>query len=370
MKTDRLKTLGESEIEALATGAWILGTGGGGDPYHNLLNVRRLYREGHRVSLIDPLDLDDDDLVAVVSFQGAPLVGAERLPDPVYATKAVTVMEDFLGRKFDAVMSAEIGGSNGLQPMLPAALLGIPVVDADTMGRAFPDVSKTCFAVMDLTPYPLSVVDIRDNSVIIPHGADWFWMERISRKVTTEFGSASATCKAPRSGREVKDHGILNTVTQAIRIGKRVRDARRRHEDPIAALIEGEGGALLFRGKVHDIDRRTTEGFLRGRARIAGLEDDAGHQLSLEFQNEFSVATLDGEVLITVPELICVLDSVSGEAIGTETLRYGQRVTVIAFPAPPIFLTEKGLYHTGPRAFGFDIPFKRYFADSAPAAPR
>ena len=27
------------------------------------------------------------------------------------------------------------------------------------------------------------------------------------------------------------------------------------------------------------------------------------------------------------PDLICVLDTVSGDAIGTETLRYGQRVT-------------------------------------------
>ena len=36
-------TLQISDIEALALGAWILGTGGGGDPYHKLLNMRELY---------------------------------------------------------------------------------------------------------------------------------------------------------------------------------------------------------------------------------------------------------------------------------------------------------------------------------------
>ena len=59
------------EIEALAVGAWVLGTGGGGSPYLGLLNMRRLYAEGHRVSLMDPDELADDDMVAVVSNMGA-----------------------------------------------------------------------------------------------------------------------------------------------------------------------------------------------------------------------------------------------------------------------------------------------------------
>ena len=54
------------DIEALAVGAWILGTGGGGSPYLGLLNMRRLYADGHRISLMSPLDLADDDWVAIV----------------------------------------------------------------------------------------------------------------------------------------------------------------------------------------------------------------------------------------------------------------------------------------------------------------
>ena len=40
------------DIESLAVGAWILGTGGGGSPYLGLLNLRRLYAEGYRVQWI------------------------------------------------------------------------------------------------------------------------------------------------------------------------------------------------------------------------------------------------------------------------------------------------------------------------------
>ena len=62
-----------------------------------------------------------------------------------------------------------------------------------------------------------------------------------------------------------------------------------------------------------------------------------------------------------MPDLICLLDSVSGEAIGTETLRYGQRVSVVALPSPEVFLSPKGLAHVGPRAFGFDLDFVSLF---------
>ena len=108
--------------------------------------------------------------------------------------------------------------------------------------------------------------------------------------------------------------------------------------------------------------RRATEGFLRGVARFDGLDDFRGSRLTINFQNEWIVAWRDERPLAMSPDLICVLDSVSGEAVGSETIRYGQRVTVIALPPPPIFLTPKGLEHVGPRAFGYDLDFKSVFA--------
>jgi DUF917 family protein len=350
------------EISSLAIGAWILGAGGGGNPYHSFLNLRELYRSGKRVPLLDPLELEDDDWVAVVSSMGAPLVGEERLQDPEVAAKPVKMMAAYLGVSFRGIMSVEIGGSNALQPFLAAAVLELPVIDADAMGRAFPEAQMTSFAIGGLRPFPLTLADVRDNEVIVARAASWKWMERLSRKACVEVGSTAATCKAPRTGKEVKEWGILHTTTKAIRIGQIVRDARRRKADPIGALLEAEGGKSLFRGKVKDVKRRTTEGFLRGFAEIEGLDSDRGHLFRLEFQNEFAIGALDGEVQATVPEILTVLDSVSGEAVGTETLRYGQRVTVAVLPAPPLLTTERGLSLVGPRAFGYDLDHRSVFA--------
>src|SRR5436853_539520 len=289
-----LRPVSAAEIESLAIGAWILGTGGGGSPYLALLNMRKLYREGVSVSLLDPMDLPD--------------------------------------------------------------------VDADCMGRAFPEAQMTSFAIHDLTMYPLTLADVRDNAVVVARAASWKWMERLSRKACVEVGSIASTCKAPRTGKEVKECGILYSTTKAIRLGETVQSARRRHHDPVQAVIEAERGQLVFRGKIRDVARRTTEGFLRGTAKLDGLDDFRGAGFELAFQNEFAVGWLDGEPRVMTPDLICVLDNVSGDAIGTETLRYGQRVSVIALPAPPVLLTPKGLEHVGPRAFGYDLEFKSLFA--------
>src|SRR5207245_2136223 len=245
-----LRPVSAAEIESLAIGAWILGTGGGGSPYLALLNMRKLYREGAAVSLLDPMDLADDARVAVVSNMGAPLAGRGRLTVPHHIARA----------------------------------------------------------------------------------ASWKWMERLSRKACVEVGSIASTCKAPRTGKEVKECGILYSTTKAIRLGETVQSARRRHRDPVQAVIEAEQGQLVFRGKIRDVARRTTEGFLRGTAKLDGLDDFRGAGFELAFQNEFAVGWLDGEPRVMTPDLICVLDSVSGDAVGPETLRYGQRVSVIALP--------------------------------------
>jgi len=362
---DACRDIAPHELDALATGAWILGTGGGGNPYQGYLNMRRLYAEGRRVRLMDPRNLADDDLVAVVSTQGAPLVGQERLKDPEVCARPVRLMERYLGHRFRAVMSVEVGGSNAFQPLLVAAVTGLPVVDADAMGRAFPEAQMTSFAAHGLTMYPLTLADIRDNEVIVARAESPKWMERLSRTVCVEVGSVAATCKAPRTGREVKDCAILHTISKAIALGQAVETARRTHADPVAAVLAAEGGIELFRGKVHDVARRTTAGFLRGSARLEGLDGDTGSQFTLEFQNEYIIGRQDDVVRVTAPDLICLLDSESGEAIGTESLRYGQRATVIALPAPPVLLTPAGLELVGPRAFGYDIDFQSLFPPGA-----
>jgi len=130
----------------------------------------------------------------------------------------------------------------------------------------------------------------------------------------------------------------------------------------VAAILAVEPGKLLYKGKVIDVERRVTEGYLRGLLRIDGLDDWRSTSMTINFQNEWIVGNIDGKPVVMTPDLICVLDSVSGEGVGSETIRYGQRVTVVALPSCDIFRTPKGLEHVGPRAFGYDLDFRSVFS--------
>lgn len=349
------RTLTSAEVDDLAVGAWVIGTGGGGNPYLNHLNVQRMTAAGTTFELIDASELEPDAQVAVVSTMGAPVVMQERLQDSRDVARAVEIMADYLGRGFDAVMATEIGGSNAFQPFMAAAHLGLPIVDADAMGRAYPEAQMTSFAVAGLRPWPLSLVDPRGVEAVVSHVPTWKWMERASRALTIETGSMAATCKAPRSGAEVQQWSIHGTVSFSIEIGAAVREARAAHTDPIDAICATTNGRTLFGGKIVDVERRTTGGFLRGSTKIDGLDEWAGSRVELDFQNEWLIARRDGEAIATVPHLICLLDIVSGEAIGTETVRYGQRVALVGITAPELFSSEQGLRFVGPRAVGYDL---------------
>ena len=344
------------DVVALAAGAWILGTGGGGSPHLAQLNLERDLADGSTCRVVGADELADDAVVAVVSVMGSPLVGQERLVDPDHLVRAVRVMEEVTAQPFAAVMAVEIGGGNALAPFLVAARIGLPVVDADAMGRAYPEQQMTSFSIGELRPAPLALVDARQNEVVFARAASWKWLERMSRVVCTELGSVAATCKAPRTVDEVRTWGIHGTVSKALGIGRTVRAAAAERRDPVQAVLELEGGRRLLDGKVVDVERESTSGFIRGAATLEGrLDGEEEVALVLDFQNEWVLARVGERVVCTTPDLLCLLDVDTGEAIGTETVRYGQRVAVVALPAPEVLRTPRGLEVVGPRAFGHDL---------------
>ena len=158
--------------------------------------------------------------------------------------------------------------------------------------------------------------------------------------------------------KDLKEAAILGTVSYAERIGKAIRVARQEHRDPIAAVTEDSGRLPALLGRIVDVERRTQKGWALGETRIAGVDEFAGREMVVRFQNEHLVAMEDGEILVSVPDLIAILDTERGEPITTENLRYGFRVTVIAIPCDPKWRTPEGIALGGPRHFGYDIDLR------------
>jgi DUF917 family protein len=343
------------DLRDLALGATVLGTGGGGDPYIGRLLAERQLRSGRRIRVVSADELDADALVIPTSMMGAPTVIVEKLPSGTENVTALRALEARLGRTAAATMPVECGGVNSMIPLYMGALLDIPVVDADGMGRAFPELQMETFHIYGVSGSPMTVADDKGDAALLETG-DNRRMEWLARGVTIRMGGASYVSMYPMTAAEVRRTAIPGTLGLAQAIGRTLREAREAHRDPFAALTEMLGstiyrhGSVLFRGKVVDVERRTVEGFARG---TATLESFTGtDRLQLTFQNEHLVARTDGEVRAIVPDLICTLDSETGMPVTTESLRYGMRITVYTISTPELMRTPRALETFGPAAFG------------------
>ena len=72
-------------------------------------------------------------------------------------------VEQEVGRRVDALISAEIGGANYMEPMLTAAQAGLPVVDGDGMGRAFPEMQMITWSIYGQRSTPAAMADEKGN---------------------------------------------------------------------------------------------------------------------------------------------------------------------------------------------------------------
>ena len=351
-----MRLVGEDNLDDLAIGAAILGTGGGGNPYIGTLLAKQAIREHGAVQLVDVDEVPDDAVVVPSAMMGAPTVMVEKLPRGDEIIRAFKALQDFLGKPITHTVSIEAGGLNSTTPFSVAAAMGIPLVDADGMGRAFPEIQMVTPTMYGVSATPMAIADEKGNAAII-ETIDNRWTERLARSLTIDMGCSAMIALYGMDGRTLKEAMVPGTIGLAEELGRLVRETRAAHGDAISAVVERLDGFRVFTGKIADVSRRTQTGFARGEARIEGTGDEIGSVLELRFQNEHLVAIRDGEILVTVPDLIVVLDAETGEPITTEELRYGQRVKVMAVTVPPIMRTPEALKVWGPRTFGFDVDY-------------
>ncbi|KAF7552726.1 hypothetical protein G7Z17_g4114 [Cylindrodendrum hubeiense] len=320
----------EIDLEFIGEGCGILGTGGGGSVHSALLHSLETLRTTppKRMRIIEAGSLPPKSNVAMIAFAGAPSVSNERLIGGNELASASQELARFLGLQgYEAMMAAEIGGSNGMRTFASAANMDLPIVDADTMGRAFPKVDMALpYVFGQASPAPAVLSDARGNVQVIARVEDSHRFESIIRSACVELGL-------------------------------------------FAALVI-PGGRLLYTGKVIDIRREVKGGWTIGTATLEPFDDEecdtrqtTSRQLILTYQ--FSSALLQdeaqttpSEILCITPDLITVIDSHSGTALATHELRYGLRVAVIAMPAHPLWMTKAGLEAGGPQAFGLDHAYQ------------
>jgi DUF917 family protein len=378
----------ETDVEWIADGSYVLGCAGGGSPFSEYIKLRDILRAGHTIRIIDSSAMKDDDIVYWGGHMGSPAVSNERLSANETEQAMRELMEYLRHDSFDVAMSLEIGGANGLQPLLVGSskVFDRPTVDADWMGRAYPTYWQTTICVYETEQLvPCAIASGDGKSIIMTKTTNDEIVDRALRASCTEMGSRVGMAAKPTTKEKVTKYSVLNTMSLVWRIGRCIaRAAKHNTTSTIAEQIIDEVGGpesakVLFRGKIIGVERRLWKGHSCGEITIQQIVDEeqesttsgametvaVGGVIKIPFKNENIYAKHvkdDGteEYVAMVPDLIAVLDTQSGKALGVPEYRYGIMVTVLGITCSPRWTdTPRGLEIGGPAAMGYkDVIYK------------
>lgn len=348
-----MSALSHDSLDSLAVGAAFLGSGGGGNPAYSLLVARRQLELYGAVPLLQLADLLDDDLVVPLGFMGAPLVGRERIPCDREVESVIQAIERTHGRPVRALTVTEIGGSNAFAPLHIAGKLGLPIVDADLIGRAFPELQMVSTTVHGFAPTECFMGDVFGNTVVI-NCPDLHRVEKYARQLTMAFGSSAPIVLHTFKGHEAKRLMIPGSVTRACEIGATILRAQREHGDVVRAVLALTKGRLLGSGMIMDVDQVISGGFLRGTVTVSA---SGTKSLKVIYQNEYLFVFDDGCRVASTPDIIVVLDAESHMPVTSDSLSFGLRVDILAVPGPEIWYTSAGMNLVGPQVFGANDGF-------------
>jgi len=353
------RILSEVDIENISIGCNFLGTGGGGDVYLAAVEAKSIINDSKQnIQVISVDDLKDEDMVVPVAYIGAPTVLIERLPTGTETVEAVRKLEALCGKKATAILPCEIGGFNGVAALTAAAKLGLPVVDADGMGRAFPKISCYLPFIREGNPLtPMVMMDHHGRAEICLKADKAEAIDEKFRNVLGKMGMAAGMALPPIAVSKVRSDCVLKSFTVAHKMGLIIRRARAENRDPIPALLGSKMPCkLLYEGKIVKVIRDTSNGFTIGRVEIAPLTNPgdkkiSSAEISLYFINENMAVFKKGNQIpiATVPDLITVALTDTGEPVATERLSFGLRVSILAFPPHPHYRNSYALTKVGPQ---------------------
>lgn len=329
---DGIWSLTHDDIDLLAEGCSILGGGGGGKTTYAVLRLKRLLTEGREINIIAPSSLEEGARVIPVGFIGAPSVLEEVLGSGEEFNAVLSFTEEFYNQKPAAIMSIEMGGSNGLEPLYSATLRGLPCVDADGMGRAFPTVDQYLPLHLTDNRWCLVMAGIRSEATAICEDDLDALKDGLLSELMTKHSAIAALAMPPLTSEQVSHGAVLHTYSQAWRIGATLYNARLKKLNPVDALVKLMKGNKLVEGIIIDVQRDTGR-FDKGHVTIRSDNDVA----EVLFANENLAFIANGVPLATTPDLISIVDIETGRGIYVDELKIGLRVAVITAPSPAAY---------------------------------
>ena len=376
-------------------GGAALSTGGGGSaPSYEAFSeaVDKVFDEGLKPRLMDPVDLSDDDrvLITIGIGGGIPREDMERYGPPIRGGPNMDLAYKEMDRVFPILDGAEAPSGNwrmaaierlkelkgedeyatifpgeigpGIyRQALSGARDGIPVVDADCAGqRAVPELSFTSFNVHNIPATPAIIATVWGDLLVYEKSISWQRLEDITRSIALASGGGNSTVFS-LTGKDIKETSVHGSFSKAIKVGKAIDKAHKSGGDPVDSIVKATNGSKLFEGEVVSYTSEGMFAFIWGNGWIKGTGDYEGKLFRFWYKNENQISWLDDEPYVTCPDPFTVIDRESGEGLANfrrNAWTPGRKVAVVGVKAVDVWRSERGLRIYNPRHFGFNIKFR------------
>lgn len=361
-----MKILSMQDVHDMLKGCVILGTGGGGEMSEGLEFIEEAHAAGKAFHLMEVDETPDDALIVTPYYVGAvselPEAENKKYEGLPKATEqpimtAVNQIEKLAGKQIYGVIACEAGGANTAVPLYVAAMKNGYLLDADIAGRAVPEVTNSTYYIQGLPIAPIVASNEFGEVAVYDNIKDDARAEDILRSLAIVSKNSIAVVDHALDMKILRNAIIPGTISKALELGRSFRKAKETGDDISHAIAAAAGGMVVFTGTITEFDWKTEAGFTVGNMYAGGTGKCAGDTLRIWFKNENLMSWLNNDVYVTLPDLICVIDTDQNEPVTNPNYHKGMNIAVVIYAAPEVFTTECGLEAFGPKRFGFDIEY-------------
>lgn len=318
----------ESNLNALCLGASFLGSGGGGETKLDAKICKILLKDQQSISILSVDSFDDEALILPIAFIG-PLVIHDKMPDLEMFHKILKAVESDHQRPISAIMPGEIGGGNALSAMIASLIHGVPLVDADLIGRAFPELSMCSLSLIPNDIPICAYLSSPKGNLYRLNCVDIKQLERAARQLCILENSSLIMAIYPMTGEQAKKVVIRDSYSQAIQIGKNL----------IAQNLSAEIN-YIDEGEIIYLEKAVVDGFLKGYCLLKSKTDT----YKISFQNEYlSAHSMTGITVCQSPDIITLMHSDSNKILMTQYLKSGQKLKLFSMRAHDLWYSKTGL---------------------------
>ena len=366
VRSQNIKELSLQDLDDILHGATILGAGGGGDIEEGQTLIKEAHEAGKRFQLASIEEVPDDALICTPYLLGAisPMTPEEEREygglarsDTRNILTAYRGFQQYLNKSFYGTTPCEMGGSNTAVAFYCAAMHDHVIVDADPAGRAVPEITHSTYYFAGLPASPIYAANEFGETFVLNNIIDDQRAETVVRALCQVSRNDIAAIDHALEMRVLKNVLIPGTISKALRLGQTWRNAKTQTNLP-EIVSEISKGQVAFRGVVSEVEYHTIDGFTKGFFAIDGTGTFSKQTFRTMVKNENLVGWLNNEVYVTIPDLICLFDTATGEPVSNPHVVKGQAVSVVLLPAPEEFTSAKALSVFGPSYAGIDAEYR------------